>query len=126
MMFPMDHLMHHTSVLQAALAFSVPRSLQRPGRASHAPELAFEPHLQILRRHRRPLLLRLEHPHRSAVEDHVHCLPRLGSRRSLFMRIGISQVKATLALCEMALCDRTNTHFYLMSGQCLPIKTDDE
>jgi hypothetical protein len=23
------------------------------------------------------------------VEDHVHCLPRLGSRRSLFMRIGI-------------------------------------
>jgi hypothetical protein len=29
------------------------------------------------------LLLRLEHAHRSAVENHVHRPPRLGSRRSL-------------------------------------------
>src|ERR1700704_2049452 len=35
----------------------------------HAGELVVEPHLQILRRHRRPLLLRLEHAHRSAVEN---------------------------------------------------------
>src|SRR6266699_2130399 len=58
--------------------------------AVHAPELAVEPHLQILRRHRRSLLLRLEHPHRSALENHVHRLPRLGDRRSLFVRVGIS------------------------------------
>jgi hypothetical protein len=37
---------------------------------------------QILRRHRRSLLLRLEHPRRSAVENHVHRPSRLGSRRS--------------------------------------------
>ena len=50
-----------------------------------------EPNFQILRRHRRSLLLRLEHAHRSAVENHVHRAPRLGSRRSFNLRIGISQ-----------------------------------
>src|SRR6266704_2278630 len=35
-------------------------------------------------------LLRLEHAHRSAVENHVHRPPRLGSRRSLNLRIGIN------------------------------------
>ena len=35
------------------------------------------------------LLLRLEYAHRSAVENHVHCQPRLGSRRSLIVRVGI-------------------------------------
>ena len=53
----------------------------------HACELAVEPHLHILRRNRRPLLLRLEHAHRSALENHVHRSPRLGSRRSLIVRI---------------------------------------
>src|SRR5262249_6685147 len=48
---------------------------------------------QILRRHRRSLLLRLEHPHRSAVENHVHRPPRLGSRRSLNLRIGIKRAR---------------------------------
>src|SRR3954468_12560702 len=43
--------------------------------AIHAGELAVEPHLQILRRHRRPLLLRLEHAHRPALENHVHRSP---------------------------------------------------
>src|SRR5499425_1887276 len=52
--------------------------------------LVVEPNIQILRRYRRSLLLRLEHAHRSAVEDHVHRPPRLGSRRSLNLRIGIS------------------------------------
>ena len=47
-------------------------------------------YLQILRRHRRSLLLRMEHPHRSALENHVHRTPRLGCRRSLNLRIGIS------------------------------------
>src|SRR5262249_15371757 len=58
--------------------------------AVHAAELAVEPNFQILRRHRRSLLLRLEHAHRSAVENHVHRAPRLGSRRSPNLRIGIS------------------------------------
>ena len=52
----------------------------------HAAELAVEPNFQILRRYRRPLLLRLEHAHR-----HVHRAPRLDSRRSLNLRIGITQ-----------------------------------
>src|SRR5262249_45829032 len=57
--------------------------------AIHAAELVIEPNFQILRRHCRSLLLRLEHAHRSAVENHVHRPPRLGSRRSLNLRIGI-------------------------------------
>src|ERR671911_11720 len=56
--------------------------------AVHASELAFEPHLQRLRRHRRSLLLRLEHPRRSAMENHVHRPPRLGRSRSLIVRVG--------------------------------------
>jgi hypothetical protein len=35
------------------------------------------------------LLLRLEYAHRSTVENHVHRSPRLGSRRSLIVRVGI-------------------------------------
>src|SRR5262245_5554549 len=64
---------------------------QRPRKylAIHAAELVVEPNFQILRRHRRSMLRRLEHPHRSAVENHVHRPPRLGSRRSLNLRIGI-------------------------------------
>src|SRR5215813_12025267 len=70
---------------------------QRPRKylAIHAAELVVEPNFQILRRHRRSLLLRLEHAHRSAVENHVHRPPRLGSRRSLNLRIGIN-----LTFCE--------------------------
>ena len=52
-------------------------------------ELAVEPCLQILRRHRRPLLLRLERPHRPALENNVDHPPRLGTRRSLIVRIGL-------------------------------------
>jgi hypothetical protein len=57
--------------------------------AVHAAELALQPHLQILRRYRRSLLLRPEHAHGSTVEDHVHRPPRLGRCRSLIVRIGI-------------------------------------
>ena len=65
--------------------------------AVYAGELAVEPHLQILRRNRRPPL-RLERAHRSALENHVHRSPRLGSRRSLIVRIGIrsSQPSTTI------------------------------
>jgi hypothetical protein len=65
---------------------------QRPGKhlAVHASELVVKPDLQILRRYRRPLLLRLEHTHRPTLEDHVHRAMRLGSSRSLNLRLGIS------------------------------------
>ncbi len=36
----------------------------------------------------------------------------------------LSQVAASLALLRKSAADRANTHFYLMSGQCYPIKTD--
>ena len=49
--------------------------LNRKHLAVHAPELVIQPRLQIVRRHRRSLLLRLEHADRAAMEDHVHCLP---------------------------------------------------
>lgn len=38
----------------------------------HPAKLAVQPRLQILRQHRRLLLLRTEHAHRSALEDHFH------------------------------------------------------
>src|SRR6516164_3072337 len=64
---------------------------QRPGKhlAVHASELVVKPDFQILRRYRRPLLLCLEHTHRPALEDYVHRATRLGSSRSLNLRIGI-------------------------------------
>src|SRR3954447_6017225 len=65
---------------------------QRPGKhlAVHAPELAVEPSVQIVRRYCGPLLLCLEHAHRSALEDHVYRPPRLGNRGLSNVRIGIS------------------------------------
>jgi hypothetical protein len=39
----------------------------------------------------------LEHAHQSTVENHVHRPPRLGSRRSLNLRIGISGPIADIA-----------------------------
>src|SRR5262249_6040410 len=77
-----------------ALAASAARTrTQRPREylAIHAAELVVEPNFQIVPRYRRPLLLRLEHTHRPALEDHVHRPTRLGSSRSLKLRIGISR-----------------------------------
>ncbi len=67
-----------------------PRGAQssRKHLAVYAGEPAVEPCLQILRRHRRSLLLRLEHAHRPALENNVHCPLRLGTRRSLIVRVG--------------------------------------
>ena len=69
---------------------------QRPGKhlAVHASELVVKPDFQILRRYRQPLLLRLEHTHRPTLEDYVHRATRLGSSRSLNLRIGITSFKA--------------------------------
>src|SRR5438105_1588159 len=68
---------------------------QRPGKhlAVHASELVVKPDFQILRRYRQPLLLRLEHTHRPTLEDYVHRATRLGSSRSLNLRIGINRLE---------------------------------
>src|SRR5690554_3924984 len=57
-------------------------SRAQPGRerlAVHARQLAVEPRLQILRRHPRSLLLRLEPPHRSAMAHRVTRTTVMGS-----------------------------------------------
>src|SRR5262249_16621200 len=71
---------------------------QRPGKhlAVHASELVVKSDFQILRRYRRPLLLRLEHTHRPTLEDYVHRATRLGSSRSLNLRIGITSMALLL------------------------------
>src|SRR5262247_559209 len=76
---------------------------QRPGKhlAVHASELVVKPDFQILRRYRRPLLLRLEHTHRPTLEDHVHRATRLGSSRSLNLRFGIRE--EFLQMCDYSL-----------------------
>src|SRR5215813_2734148 len=68
---------------------------QRPRKhlAVHASELVVKPDFQILRRYRRPLLLRLEHTHQPTLEDYVHRAARLGSSRSLNLRIGITRMR---------------------------------
>jgi hypothetical protein len=40
----------------------------------------------------------LEHPHRSALENHVHRTPRLGNHGLLNVRIGITKLVSTWAL----------------------------
>src|SRR5258705_6878887 len=82
--YPEQHL--------AAVAASPFARTQSPGEhlAVHAQQLAVKPHLQILRRYRRPLLLCLEYTDRPTLEDHVHCSARLGNRASVVVRIGIS------------------------------------
>src|SRR5665213_385105 len=47
--------------------------------AVHARQLALEPRLQILRRYRRSLLLRLEYARRSPLENHVHRTAPVGT-----------------------------------------------
>ncbi len=62
-----------------ASALEIPRvEPSREHLAVHARQLAFEPRLQILRRHPRPLLLRMEQAHRYALENHVHRNKRMG------------------------------------------------
>jgi hypothetical protein len=66
------------SITAAVAAARTRAQSPREHLAVHAAELAVEPNLQILRRHRRSLLLRLEHADRSALENHVHRTPRIG------------------------------------------------
>ena len=66
--------------------------------------LALEPRLQILRRHRRPLLLRLEQAYRYALENHLHRNKKVGlsvvisgtwykTERRLLLQVAISAAK---------------------------------
>src|SRR3954471_24517382 len=58
-----------------------PSARIKPGRehlAFSARQLVVEPRVRFLRRHRRPLLLRVEPPHRPAMDHHVHRPPGLG------------------------------------------------
>src|SRR6516225_4958322 len=84
--------------LADAIAAAFART-EQPGEhlAVHAPKLAIEPRLQILRRHRRSLLLRLEHPYCSAVEDHVNRAPGVGLHRSFNLRIGMNRHDVLMA-----------------------------
>src|SRR6516225_1954615 len=92
--------------LADAIAAAFART-EQPGEhlAVHAPKLAIEPGLQILRRHRRSLLLRLEYPYCSAVEDHVNRAPGVGLHRSFNLRIGISGPKASNRLTSLMKAD---------------------
>src|SRR5262249_7338467 len=94
---------------------------QRPGKhlAVHASELVVKSDFQILRRYRRPLLLRLEHTHRPTLEDYVHRATRLGSSRSLNLRIGISRPPKVAQISECprsaaeghsSTCEQTRSH----------------
>src|ERR1700730_15665331 len=66
---------HHALAVAAEIARA---QSGREHLAIHARQLALEPRIQILRRHPRPLLLRLEQAHRHALEDHLHRDQRLG------------------------------------------------
>ena len=61
--------------------WTAPLARVEPGRerlAVHARQLAVQPRLQLLRRHRRPLLRGLEQTRRSAMENHVDRTPGMG------------------------------------------------
>ena len=83
----------HQPIAPAAAAACAGAEPPRKHLAVHATELAVQSHLQILRRYRRSLLLRLEHADRLALENHVHRTPRLGNRRSANLRVGINHCR---------------------------------
>src|SRR3954471_1051257 len=69
-----------------------------------ARQLFVEPRVRLLRRPRRPLLLRVEPPHRPALDHHVHRPPRLGQCMMIsagwYYIVGIVGLKGPIgALC---------------------------
>jgi hypothetical protein len=65
---------------------------------------------------------------KSDASQFAHFIPRVRSFQSLY-RVNwgsFSHVLASLHLMRLALEDQSNTHFYLMSGQCFPVKTDQQ
>ena len=109
-----DLKISHQPIAPAAAAACAGAQPPRKHLAVHATELAVQSHLQILRRYRRSLLLRLEHADRSALENHVHRTPRLGNRRSANLRVGIrycSLHSRHIAIAEMP-CSREGREIY--------------
>src|SRR5262249_3229063 len=91
---------HHHSA-----AAEVPRA--QPGRerlAVHARQLALQPHLQILRRSRRPLLCGMEQARRSALAHHVHRTAPMGPR-VLINGIWYKLIPAIILNSSPAKCD---------------------
>ena len=100
-----DLKISHQPIAPAAAAACAGAQPPRKHLAVHATELAVQSHLQILRRYRRSLLLRLEHADRSALENHVHRTPRLGNRRSANLRVGItSRARFSIGGGAVSLC----------------------
>jgi hypothetical protein len=65
---------------------------------------------------------------KSNAADFFHFTPRVRSFESIYRVYwgSFSHVLATLDLMCRALEDPSNTHFYLMSGQCYPVKSDEQ
>ncbi len=65
---------------------------------------------------------------KSDLAEFSHLTPKVRSFESIYCVYwaGFSHVLGTLHLMSRALEDPSNTHFYLMSGQCYPIKTDEQ
>lgn len=63
---------------------------------------------------------------KSKFGDFSQLTPKVRSFESIYKVYWgcFSHVLATLHLMRRALENSSNTHFYLMSGQCFPIKTD--
>src|SRR5262249_34021997 len=104
---------HHHSA-----AAEVPRA--QPGRerlAVHARQLALQPHLQILRRSRRPLLCGMEQARRSALAHHVHRTAPMGPR---VLINGIWYEAAARVLKRLKATDETAQRDASRLGSALP------
>src|SRR5271154_367387 len=76
---PVDTPRRATKHHHYRFAAKIPRTQSgREHLAIHARQLAVKPHLQVLRRSCRSLLLRLEQARRSALENHVHRIAPVG------------------------------------------------
>lgn len=94
--------------------------------AHHRPDLLE----RLLKRLRGPLWSRHVHVDRKfrGLLD-ADCLARADFPVSSVVDVrwgGMTQVQATLHLLGQAVRDTGNTHFFLMSGQCFPVKSDRE
>src|SRR5271170_7711090 len=78
---PVDTPRRATKHHHYRFAAKIPRTQSgREHLAIHARQLAVKPHLQVLRRSCRSLLLHLEQARRSALENHVHRIAPVGPR----------------------------------------------
>jgi DDE superfamily endonuclease len=64
---------------------------------------------------RQPLLLCLEHTHQPALENHVHRPPRLGTRRSFILRVGIRCLVRVAQSVRFASASSSNSRMFRRS-----------